>query len=548
MITKDGYITFCVQLMWHMEVILRVQINIISGFFEAGKTSFIKNLLQKDAFKDGKKTILLCCEQGVEEYPDRILERTNTTLIEIDNIHKLNKGFFSSIINEHSPARILIEYNGTWKIGDFLKINLPSNCCINKIVSIADASTFQVYMGNMGKMMSEQFSNSDIVLLNRGNSLDSLTKDNIVRTLKSINRQAKLLFYIKTVKDSIINEITDIYEVQGLYKGLKAFSIVIPLALLYLALITIKMEGFPGELKKVQALNTVFVSILIQALPFVLIGVLISSLLQIFISDEKLVRMFTKFKWIGFPLAIILGVFFPVCDCAMAPITARLVRKGVPLHYVITFMLAAPAVNPIVITSTVYAFPNDHKIVLLRVFIGITIAVIAGVLIKFGGPAKEYAINQTSVDTACASGYLGEASNGGTLGKTETLFRHAGLEFFNVTKYVVIGALITSVIQTFISKNALADIGANPILALLVMLLAASLMSVCSTSNAFIAKSFSYSFPLYSVICFMVMGPMLDLKNILMLSSGFKKKFLAELVFMLLVIAVFVFAVCALIV
>jgi uncharacterized membrane protein YraQ (UPF0718 family) len=308
------------------------------------------------------------------------------------------------------------------------------------------------------------------------------------------------------------------------------------------------MWGFPGELKKVQALNTVFISILIQALPFILIGVLISSLLQFFISDEKLVTMFTKLKWIGFPLAIILGVFFPVCDCAMAPITARLVRKGVPLHYVITFMLAAPVVNPIVITSTAYAFPNNYKIVLLRVFIGITIAVIAGVLIKFGETTKDYAINQTNVDTACASGYLGDISNEGTLGKIETLFKHASLEFFNVSKYVVIGALITSVIQTFISKDALNIIGSNPILALLVMLLAASLMSVCSTSNAFIARSFSYSFPLYSVLCFVVMGPMLDLKNILMLSSGFKKKFLAELVFMLLAIAVFVFSVCAFII
>ncbi len=518
-----------------------VQINLIGGFLEAGKTTFIQNLLQKSQFKDGKKTVLLCCEQGIEEYRERILERSNTTLIEVDDINLLDKSFFNSILEEYSPARILVEYNGTWEIEEFLKINLPDRCYINKIVSLADASTFQLYMSNMGTIMSEQFSNSDMVLVNRQAALNDESKGSVVRTLKNINRRAKTISYQKNIKDGIANQIADNYEIQGLYSGIKAFMVIIPLLLLYLFLISARDSGFSGNLIRLQALNTVFISILIQALPFILIGVFISSVLQIFVSDQRLAALFTRHKWLGFPMAVVLGVFFPVCDCAMAPITSRLVRKGVPLHYVITFLLAAPVVNPIVIVSTIYAFPDQREVVALRIGIGIVIALISGIFIKRGGITGEYALNQTSADAVCSSGFIGKSSGEGIAGRFEALLTHAGLEFFNVSRYVVLGAFITSVIQTFVPRASLAAIGANPVPAILIMLAAAVLMSVCSTSNAFIARSFSYSFPLYAVMCYMVMGPMLDLKNLLMLSSGFKKRFLAELVFVLIAIAILVF-------
>ncbi len=521
---------------------MSVQINLIAGFLEAGKTSFIQNLIQDSQFRDGKKTVLLCCEQGLEEYRDIALRRGYVTLIGIDHKKELTADLFKDIIARFSPDRILIEYNGMWSISDFLKLRLPSSCRINKIVCVADASTFLLYMGNMSNVMSEQFSNSDMIFLNRDMALGEDEKNNIVRTLKNLNKKVKIEFYLKSIKENYINQIIDTYEVQALYKGIKAFFLVIPLLSFYLLLLSLRQEGSAGYVLKIKTLNTAFISILIQAVPFILIGVFISSFLQVFISDDIIVSLFTRYKWLGFPLTILLGVVFPVCDCAMAPITGRLVRKGVPLHYAVTFMLVAPAVNPIVIVSTIYAFPNDRRVVLLRIGAGILVAMLAGIFIKYGKFAKEYALNQSGIDAACASGYLGNIGSKGLIGKFEAMFRHAGLEFLNVSKFVVIGALITSIIQAFISQAALAAIGTSPMLSLLIMLLAAAVMSVCSSSNAFIARSFSYNFPLYSVLAYMIMGPMLDIKNILMLSGNFRKKFLAELLLILFACAVFVFS------
>ncbi|ACL77299.1 permease [Ruminiclostridium cellulolyticum] len=521
---------------------MSIQISIIGGFLESGKTTFVQNLLKSQQSTYGNKTVLICCEQGYEEYRESVLKRYNTTLIYVNDIHILDRGFISSIVEEYAPDRILIEYNGTWPIGDFLRIRLPSGCCISKIVFIADASTFELYMSNMKSLIIEQISNSDVVILNRDKLLGTLEKTNIKRAIKAVNRQAKIIYYKRIIDNK---EKVHCFETQGFQKDIRNFLIITLLLVVYFFLISVRNTGFTGDFKKIHTFITVFLSILIQALPFILIGIFISSFLQIFISDEKLVGMFSRFKWAGFPAAVIMGIFFPVCDCAMAPVCSRLAGKGVPLYYVLTFLLSAPVVNPVVITSTYYAFQNKPEVVLMRVGLGIAVALSVGLFVKFAGVSKEYAVKETILDTPCTGGYLGDFSQEGLAGKLGMLIRHAGMEFFNVGSYIVVGAFITSGLQTFISGELFSTAGVSRSMGLLAMLGAAIFMSVCSTSNAFIAKGFSYSFPMYSVVCYMVMGPMLDLKNLLMLSAGFKKKFLIELASILIVIAVFIFSITA---
>ncbi|AEY67877.1 permease [Clostridium sp. BNL1100] len=504
---------------------MSIQLSIIGGFLEAGKTTFIQNLLKSQHCTNSKKTVLICFEQGFEEYRESTLKRYNTVLININDIHMLDRSFINSIIEEHDPARIFIEYNGTWPIGEFLSIRLPPDCRISNIFFIADASNFALYLNNMKSIMTEQISNSDIVILNRDKSLGSVEKTNIKRAIKAVNRQAQVVYFKNDYK---------IPQNKN-----KAFSGLLLLALfvLYLFFISVKNTS--------SAFITIFLSILIQALPFILIGIFISSFLQVFVSDKKIVKVFSRFKLAGFPAAVILGIFFPVCDCAMAPICSRLARKGVPLYYVLTFLLSAPVVNPVVIMSTYYAFPNKPEVVFVRVGLGVVIALSVGLIVKFAGVTKEYAVNETVLETPCSGGYIGDFSQEGFVGKLGMLVRHAGMEFFNVGSYIVVGAFVTSLLQTFLSRELLSTTGISRYLELLVMLGAAVFMSVCSTSNAFIARGFSYSFPMYSVVCYMVMGPMLDLKNIMMLLAGFKKRFLVELVTILIVIAVFIFSIAA---
>ncbi len=525
------------------------KIYLIGGFFESGKTTFVNRVLQTEDFKDGKKTVLICCEQGIVQYDRRILKRSNTTLVTISDEEELRTTLFRDILKQHSPDRIIIEYNGTWEIGRFLRLRLPERWGVKRIITLADTDTFQLYMSNMGNIMTEQFSNSDVILLINGNNPVKTHIKGIKRTLKYINRYADIR-ELKNNREE--EEILEILESRpaGIGNITKMFLwlIIALIALIYIY--TSSQAKINGELlTTIQSLNTIFISILIQALPFILIGVFVSSFLQVYISDERIIGLFTRYRGIGFVIAILLGVCFPVCDCAMAPITARMARKGVPVCLVTAFLLAAPVVNPVVILSTFYAFPEDLKIVFLRITFGISIALLTGLFVKLAGVTAQNAIREKIYDNSiCSVDYASRMLDYGFKSKLRTLVLHSGKEFFKLSKYVILGAFITSLFQIMAERNSLSGISVKPMLVLLAMTLTSMLMSVCSTSNAFMAKSFSYSFPLYSVIYYMVMGPMLDIKNILLLSGSYKIKFLAELVFVILTVGIFIFSFGALLV
>lgn len=514
---------------------MEVQIDVVTGFLESGKTSFIKNLLERDVVAWGRPTVLLVCEEGLEEYDPEQLKAKHITLVTVEDSDRLNQAFFQDLVETHKPRRILIEYNGTWKIGSLLKIKLPDGCRVNSIVGLVDASTFETYMSNMSRMMAEQLANCDVIFVNRFEELEPEQTDIIRRSLKNINRKAEKAFIRNRIPKNVLKRY---FMISGpsLWKVAKGFLVVFLFWAVIMYFQAVQALALESQYVFLQSVNTIFISILLQAIPFILIGVFTSSILQVFVSDALLVRLFTKHRLLGAPLAVVLGVFFPVCDCAMAPVVARMVRKGVPLSYAVTFLLAAPVINPVVIWSTLYAFPGQPKIVLLRVVWGILVALIAGLLVPLLWKEKGPPVQRTIIDSTCASGYIGDSPSEGFRGKLEALFRHAGLEFFNVGRYVVAGALISSVLQVLVPKTALLGTAQNVVLAPLAMLVAAFLMSVCSTSNAFIARSFSYTFPIGSVLGFMVMGPMLDLKNLMMLMSGFRKAFVLRLAGLLAVI------------
>lgn len=280
-----------------------------------------------------------------------------------------------------------------------------------------------------------------------------------------------------------------------------------------------------------EAFNMVFLSILIQAIPFILIGILVSSILQIAIPSETIVKLFPQKKATGFIMAIFAGVFFPICDCAIVPVAARLIKKGVSLPVAITFMLSAPLVNPIVIASTLYAFPKQPSIAFFRVSIGILIAVIVGVIFLFFGEKKSIlkrSLDNTHCCCDCSSNRV--QNKMGVIKKLELIFMHASNEFFQVGKFLIIGAFFSSLFQVCISKEIFNNLGGHKFLSLLVMMLAAFVFSICSTSDAFIAKTFSFQFSTGAILGFLVLGPMIDIKNMLMLLASFKKSFVIKLI------------------
>lgn len=520
---------------------MSVPIDVIVGFLESGKTTLIEKLLRRNILGKNERVVVLLCEEGIEElkidkYDENVIVKT------IENKNQLSYELFKNIRKEYNPNRIIIEYNGTWEVSDLLKVRVPSNYNIEKIFCTINAETFISYMSNMRNIILDHLMNSDCIILNRHKTLSKKELKNMKKIISGINKKSVI------INENINEEISKFICNEELKSKENFIILMIWIVIFYMILSILKYKNMIPSIEKIRDVNILFLSILIEAIPFVLIGVFVSSILQIVVPDYKIINLFGKNRWFSFPLAAFMGIFFPVCDCAMAPITARMVKKGIPLSKAVTFMLAAPVVNPVVIISTFYAFPSNHKIVFYRIILGIIVSIITGIIVEmFYNKENNIEINNTSSYLSCSSGDIGKIYNHGILGTVEAIFKHAGLEFLNVSKYVIVGALISATVQKLIPREFFSYIATNNVKSILVMILAAFILSVCANSNAFIARSFQGTFPITSLLAFMIMGPMLDIKNLFMLIGNFNKKFVVTLICIVLTVGVSIFSLVSII-
>ena len=313
-----------------------------------------------------------------------------------------------------------------------------------------------------------------------------------------------------------------------------------------------------------STVHTVFTGILLQALPFLLVGALLSSALHIFVPKTYFIKFFPRKYGLGFLTALFAGLVFPVCECASVPLMRSLIKKGVAMPMAVTFMLASPIVNPISILSTVYAFPQQPSVFLYRLYFGLTIALVIGLILLFY-PEEKYLrdeLNAAEIDPQSTRNeprlrnafYLAmgrtaarnraprtaTSTSDRTIERRRILLRqlrikctallmHTGSEFFTAGPFLIVGAFITALIRTAIPQEFFTITSRSPAGSLLLMMLFSFLFSACSTSDAFIARSFLNRFPFGSLFGFLVYGPMMDIKNLFMLLSLFKKRFVIEL-------------------
>ncbi|CAH0198983.1 MULTISPECIES: permease [Bacillaceae] len=269
----------------------------------------------------------------------------------------------------------------------------------------------------------------------------------------------------------------------------------------------------------VQALlqmNTIFISILIESLPFILLGVLISGIIQMFVSEEMIAKIIPKNPILSVLSAIGAGVFFLACECGIVPITRRLIAKGVPLSAAIAFMLSAPILNPIVLFSTYIAFGNSWSMVFYRGGIAFAVVLIIACILSF--QFKTNQLKQEHIEHIHHHKLTFKD-------KITGMFKHSIEEFFSVGKYLIIGALLAAAIQTFLKTSLLLEIGQGKLSGNAVMMALSYVMSLCSQADAFVASSFRSTFSPSSLVAFLVFGAMFDIKNTIMLLGTFKTKF-----------------------
>lgn len=256
-----------------------------------------------------------------------------------------------------------------------------------------------------------------------------------------------------------------------------------------------------------------FLSLFIEAAPFLLIGSIVSGLIEVFVQPETLLRLIPKGRIAQVFVGSCLGLVFPVCECGVVPVVRRLFRKGMPATMGIAFLLGAPVLNPIVLFGTYKAF-GLSSMLLWRIIGTFGVASVVALLIA----PKRIPNNKH------------ETHDHPSPRSVHAAMRHAADDFLGIAAYLVIGALLASVAQVFVPQSALLPVSGNSVLSVLALELLAFVLSICSTVDAFIALGFASTFTGGSVLSFLVFGPMVDIKSTLMFIGIFSRKTVLRLI------------------
>ncbi|MEP7285225.1 MAG: permease [Chloroflexota bacterium] len=288
--------------------------------------------------------------------------------------------------------------------------------------------------------------------------------------------------------------------------------------------------------------STRFLGIFIEAVSFLLLGSIISGVIGAFISNDDLARLVPKNIVAATLVGSMLGFIFPVCECGVVPVTRRLYQKGLPVSVGITFLLAAPVMNPIVLASTYAAF-GWGPVLIGRFVISWVMAVTVGLLFSLQNRPQRMIRAEALPAIAGGSGSLAITAPTPRIGLLPGLklsFKLAGEEFFEMGRYLVIGAFLASMLQTFIAQDSLKALATNPVNSVLVMAGLAFLLSVCSTVDAFLALSFAKTFTTGSILTFLTFGPMVDIKSTMMYMGVFKRRTVLYMVILPFLISVLI--------
>jgi uncharacterized membrane protein YraQ (UPF0718 family) len=281
--------------------------------------------------------------------------------------------------------------------------------------------------------------------------------------------------------------------------------------------------------------SSIALAIFLEVMPFLAAGALLSGAIEVLVPPEKIVKRIPGSLIGGLSLGIAAGVVLPTCECGVVPIVRRLIRKGVPHHIAIAYMLAAPVLNPVVLISTYVAFRGSILMLLSRAFIAILVAAVVGVVVSRMSGALKWSASgdgdshdEHDYGSGCCTGH-------GTPGRfvpgiIRDIFQHAARDFLDMGKYLIIGALAAAFFKTFLPQAVFDLLSENLIFSIGGMMLLAFLLSVCSEADAFVAASFA-GLPGAAHLAFVNYGPALDLKLVGMYAGTFRRPvFLALLI------------------
>lgn len=289
---------------------------------------------------------------------------------------------------------------------------------------------------------------------------------------------------------------------------------------------------FQGEWRTIFV---VFLSIFLEALPFIVFGALVSSVIQIFITEEIIQRFIPKRPIPAMIVALIVSAIIPVCECAIIPVVRRLIQKGVPAHVGTVLLIGAPILNFVVFGSTFYAFQRQPEILYGRFILCIITALIAGTFIYIS--CKKTNILKMNIEDLTPHRPIPLNQNRGA-SKLKGVLHHTCEEFFAVGKVFIIGATLASIAQVYVQQSMLIETAKEPVNSTIMMMTFAFILSICSEADAFVAASLGHVFLPGAILGFLVYGPILDLKNLFVMLASFKVRFVL-IYFLVITLTVF---------
>jgi uncharacterized protein len=264
------------------------------------------------------------------------------------------------------------------------------------------------------------------------------------------------------------------------------------------------------DAEALQSWATIFVAITVQALPFLVLGVVVSGAIAAYVPSEVLTRVLPARPGLAVPVAAAAGVALPGCECGSVPIAGRLVARGATPAAAVTFLLSAPAVNPVVLVATAVAFPGQPEMVLARFVASFLAACVVG--FAWISKGRDEWVDKARRDE------IAEGSRFGTFVET------AQHDFLHAGGFLVIGAATAASLQTLVPRSILDGVASRGLLGVLALAGLAVVLAVCSEADAFVAASLTQFSPT-ARLAFMVVGPMVDVKLVALQAGTFGRRF-----------------------
>lgn len=272
---------------------------------------------------------------------------------------------------------------------------------------------------------------------------------------------------------------------------------------------------------RMQDFVTLSLSIFVEAFPFLVLGSLLAAFVNTYVPAHAFEKLLPKKGVFRRAILSLMGFLFPVCECGNVPLSRALMIQGLKPSEAITFLLAAPVINPVTIWATWAAFSYDRSIVISRVAATFMTANIVGYILSLKKREQDFLTNDFVA--LCEAPPEQKKTIRHRVDKLSSNFTH---EAYTMIKMLAFGAIVAGVVQSFVPRGILVGIGSNVVLSILAMLLLAFVVSICANVDAFFALSFANTFTAGSIVSFLVFGPMIDIKMLALLKTTFKNELL----------------------